>query len=99
MNQVAHTILEQLGGAGRLTAMVGAHSFMAGDDSLTFKFRARAANGSNCVAIELATDDTYRVSFYAIRGHKISGKGQLSGVYADALRGTVEGETGLALGL
>ena len=45
---VANTILAQLGGAGRLTSMIGAHSFVGDEKSLTFKYRARAEDGSNC---------------------------------------------------
>jgi len=46
---IANTILAQLGGTGRLSAMLGAHSFIgSADNALTFKFKARVSLGYQC---------------------------------------------------
>ncbi len=50
MNQtIASIILAQLGGAHRLTAMIGARDFVDCGDALTFRFSARALYGINRV--------------------------------------------------
>lgn len=98
--EVAETIARQLGGGvGRLSATIGAHSFSGGRDSLQFRFRARARNGSNSVRIVLLPSDTYRVEFWSIRGAGAKLKGAFDDVYADSLRGLFENETGLYLSL
>ncbi len=65
---VANTILAQLGGGGRLTAMIGATNFLGSANSLQFRFAAPATNGANSVRIVLDASDTYTVEFYKI-GH------------------------------
>lgn len=98
--EVAETIARQLGGGvGRLSATIGAHSFSGGRDSLQFRFRARARNGSNSVRIVLEPSDTYRVEFWSIRGASAKLKKAFDDVYADSLRGLFENETGLYLSL
>ena len=42
--QVAKTILEQLGGAGRLQVMTGAYNFVAYPNGVSFKFKNRKVN-------------------------------------------------------
>ena len=39
--EVAKTILQQLGGAGRLQLMVGAYNFVAYPNGVAFKFKNR----------------------------------------------------------
>ena len=100
---VANTILRQLGGAGRLTAMIGAHSFV-GDTaapSLTFKFRAKAKNKANCLQVILDPDDTYTARWFKIARGAFDWKkiGEDSGLYAEDLIPYVEDKTGLRLGL
>jgi len=97
--EVATTILEQLGGAGRLSAMLGAHSFVGGDDCLVFQFKARAARSINRVMVKLDPSDTYSVSFYKGRGVNVAKVSECSDVYVDALRSTIESITGLHLSL
>jgi len=100
LDTVPATILEQLGGLGRLTAMLGAHCVTGGHDVLCFRFRARAVNKSNTIRVRLAGDDTYTVEFLHYRarpGTRLVSA--TSGVYADSLRAVIEGETGLRLSL
>lgn len=98
---VPEIILQQLSGgrSGRLVAMIGAHSFNAGDRTLTFKYKARARNGSNCCRIRLDATDTYEVEFLSVRSGQVRPKSQHDGIYADMLTGLFERETGLYLRL
>lgn len=96
----AETIIEQLGrSTGNMARMIGAHTFTAGEHSLTFKFKAKAENGSNCVRITLGACDTYRVEFIRLRGVDFWHKGEFSYIGADGLRPLFEKETGLYLSL
>ena len=94
---VAATILAQLGGAHRLTAMIGARDFVDVGDALTFRFAARGLRGINRVHVRLAGDDTYAVTFY--KGRLADKVSETAGIYAENLRETVEHYTGLALSL
>lgn len=96
-NNVALTILSQLGGMGRLKAMIGAHSFTSGERSLTFKWKAKAPGKVSAVNIELDPSDTYTVRFY--RMAPFAHGGETSMVYADQLVDLFEAETGLRLSL
>lgn len=96
----ANTIVEQLGrSTGNMARMIGAHTFTAGEHSLTFKFKAKAQNGANCVRVTLGACDTYRVEFIRLRGVDYWTKGEFSNIYADDLRPLFEKETGLYLNL
>lgn len=99
MSTVPETTLKQLGGPGRLSVMIGAHSFTQNDNTLSFKFKARAKNGSNCILVTLEPSDTYKVKFVSIRGASFKLKGEFEDIYADNLRSLIEQETGLALSL
>lgn len=101
--EVATTILAQLGGMGRLRAMLGAHSFTGGKDRLTFKFKAKAQNGINAIVVILDSHDTYTVEFWAWKtrnGMKnFERAGCVDDVYCDRLRSVIETMTGLRLSL
>lgn len=97
--EIATTIAQQLGGTRRLGVMIGAHGFTAGDNSLSFRFKAKAKNGSNAMRIVLEPSDTYRVEFLSIRGTSVKSKGVFEDVYAEDLRRLFESETGLYLSL
>jgi ppGpp synthetase/RelA/SpoT-type nucleotidyltranferase len=94
---VANEILRQLGGAGRLTAMIGARNFVGGPNELQFKWAAKAKNGANTVSIHLDPSDTYTVSFYSVRGASTKEKKGYTDVYNSELVGLFERETGLYL--
>ena len=96
-DNVARTILEQLGG-NRFVAMTGAKDFVGGPDFLAFKLPARfAQDGINYVRITLDPDDTYTMSFckcnwrtlvkYEIAEH--------DRVYCDSLQSIFRTSTGL----
>jgi hypothetical protein len=94
--QVARTILEQIGGR-RFVAMTGAKHFVGGPDFLAFKLPSYfAKNGINAVRITLRADDLYRVEFSKVRGLEIKPVATHDGIYWDALAPVFTTETGLA---
>jgi len=109
--EVAATILRQLGGTGRLQAMIGVRQFFSYNPSagpgegwilggVSFSFPNRAPR-PNYVKITLAGDDTYTVRF--LRHGRGRGNykdlGTFSGIYADQLRELFDRQTGLYLSL
>lgn len=97
---VANEILQQLGGAGRLRVMIGAHSFMGAPKSLTVKFRCRNPRRINTIMVALDPSDTYNVSFWCITSKTMRMVGGTDrDVYADNLRQVIESRTGLYLSL
>ena len=101
--QVAETILKQLGGGGRLKAMIGAKNFTSHPDglgALSFQFPS-PHRGPNRVKITLDPSDTYTMEFGKItsRGMKYQKTKEIEGVYNDQLRSIFEKETGLYLSL
>lgn len=97
---VANTIAAQLGHSlGRLAMMIGAKHFVGSDNSLTFRFAARARNGSNTLRVTLDPSDTYTVEFLSLRGSSRKVKGSFSDIYAEDLKPLFERETGLYLSL
>ena len=104
--EVANAILAQLGGAGRLKAMIGAHCFVGSDQDRDVEiwFKARASNGANRVRVQLHPNDTYNVEFVRVRrgrdGLPVRSIVHTSYlVYAEDLRPIFEAETGLRLSL
>lgn len=101
----ASTLIRQLGGMGKLTAMIGASGFgrgtTDGHPSLTFKFKG--SKKANVVTIILDPSDTYTVRFMRMAGpskfYAVTPTGEASGVYADQLRAVFERHTGLYLSL
>ena len=97
---VANTILAQLGGAGRLTAMIGAKHFVGDATSLTFKWTAPSTNKANCAVITLDREaDAYTVRFCRVARLDVAEKGTREGVQLAELRRVIEGATGLRLSL
>lgn len=98
-NQIATTILNQIGGKGRVSSMIGARDFVAIEQGLRFKFTARARNRINCVDIRLDASDTYDVTFARVWSFGSECIRSNRGVHADQLRAVIEQATGLALSL
>ena len=101
--EIAQTILSQLGGAARLKVMLGASSFSAGTfregKGISFRIAAKAKNKAKAVKITLAANDTYMVEFLAVRGFEVQTVGKFEGIYCDKLKETIESATGLMLSL
>ena len=95
--QVAATIIQQLGGTGRLSAMINAKNFISYPDGVGFKFSNR--KGPNHVKIVLNGRDYYDVTFSRIRGYDFKTVAQVDDVPVSNLRSVIEGKTGLYLSL
>lgn len=96
-DRIAQTILDQLGGTGRLAAFLGADQFVAMESGL--KFRFKGSPKANLVLIRLSHRDTYTVEFFKVRGLDYKPVALVEDVYADQLRHVFEQFTGLLLGL
>jgi hypothetical protein len=96
MNQVAQTIIDQLGGAGKLTAMTGAHSFLAMESGVQFKFKG--SKQANCIIVKLNPSDTYTVEFWRT-GRTAKHVLGITSAYAEDLKPLFEQTTGLYLSL
>lgn len=96
---VAGTILNQMGGAGRIRVMTGAKAFWALDCGLHFEFPNRQRSRGNLVKIELQGDDTYTVRFFNKAKGACKLVKEVEGVYCDQLKSIFEKQTGLYLSL
>ena len=90
--QAAETIVNQLGGYGPLSAMIGASGFDATATGVWFAFKgSRVAN-----AVEIKIEnDLYNVEFF--KGPKLVGTSR--GIAADQLKRCIEQKTKLYLSL
>lgn len=98
--KVGDIILKQLGGMGRLKAMIGAKNFVALPKGVAFKWPARQRSKGNYVEITLRPDDTYDMQFQTVGRMGDSKKREkYTGLYADMLIKVFSKQTGLALRL
>ena len=72
---IAKTIIEQMGGAGKIRAMVGVKTFVVSEDGVSFQFKG--SRKMNCVKITLDPSDTYTMTLYVAIP---SGRGIRSGI-------------------
>lgn len=104
--QVAQTIIQQLGGFGRLKAMVNGRNYVSfGHDAILgheqavagLKFQFSGSRKYSWCVISLDADDTYSLQFAAVRKYEWKPGKKMSGLYWDMLIPTFESETGLYL--
>ncbi len=111
--EIANTIIKQMGGSSRLSAMVGAKNFLALDSGVRFNFKLNTK--MNRCEIELNDMDMYDIKFF--KNYKITGREKTieamdkkitrshtvvdstEGVYGDTLTQIFETITGLRLSL
>ena len=93
MNEIAKTILLQLGG-NRFVVMTGANRFTAGENYLAFKIPTRKIN---FVKITLTAMDDYTIEFarYSTKKYTFSVVKKVSGIYCDQLQDVFTENTGL----
>lgn len=97
-NQVAQTILQQLGG-NKFLAMIGAKNLMShgAENALSFRLSSTMTkNKSNHIKITLNGNDLYDVTFSKIFKMTVKEISSFSDVYAENLVELFESETGLA---
>lgn len=98
MTEVAKAILDQLGGSGRLQAMVGAKDFyLIEEKGIQFKFMR--SNKVNFVRIVLTGLDLYTVTFYRLGKYELIPVSTFDGIYNDMLISLFQRVTGLVLSL
>ena len=94
---VATTIIKQMGGSGRLKAMVGANNFaVCHDDEGGVLFKFKVSRKANLVKVVLQANDTYNMIFYRM-GKKEKVVREVQEVYCDMLKPLFEETTGLYL--
>lgn len=98
MNDLAKEIFKQLGG-NRFAAMTGAKTFVYSDTSLMFSIGRGALNGINKIVVKLTPLDTYKVTFYKVRGVKADVMAQEEDVYNDTLQAAFTRHTGFKTSL
>lgn len=94
---IAQTILNQMGGSGKLVAMLGARNFSTEGNDLRFRFRG--SRKSNYVKITLNSMDLYDIEFGKIRKYELIPGESFFDVYADQLIEIFESVTGLRTSL
>lgn len=107
---IAETTMKYLGGAGRLTAMIGAKNFTC-DEKGTLTFTFSGCKKINQVSFELNGLDLYDVRFIKYTAGRMNNKTfeykmpswetvkELNNVYAEDLKEIFEDVTGLYLSL
>jgi len=93
---IANEILKQLGGVGRLVAMIGAYNFVAHKNGVSFKIKNQRAN---YIKITLTSADLYDLEIGRIRGSKYTVVTEEKGLYNDMLKPSIEKATGMYLSL
>ena len=94
--EIAKTILEQLGGSGRLRMFTGANNFVALKNGVTFKIKNRKVN---FIKITLNSLDLYDVYFYKLAAGNLKLISEHNDIYFDELIPLFEKQTGMYLSL
>lgn len=94
-DQVGRTILQQMGGTGRLAAMLGAKNIMVSSDSASFKWPNKERAKGNAVIVTLDDDDTYTMEFF----NGMKSVKTFEGLHNNQLVSTFESHTGWSLNL
>lgn len=94
--EIASTIISQLGGIRRLNAMTGAYNFVAIDNGVSFRIKNRSAN---YIKIVLTSMDLYDLEIGRISGSKYTVVKSAQGLYNDQLKPIIEKATGMYLSL
>ena len=96
----AQTIIDQIGGTGRLQAMLGTKAIACIDSAITFDFKGNRKM-NKCRIAYCEGSDLYSVEFFKYFPRKLTcAKVQeFAGIYADQLVNLFETTTGLYLTL
>jgi hypothetical protein len=97
--EIAQTILSQIGGQRRLVLMTGAKHFVAIESGLQFKIGVGAKDGINCVRVTLTPMDEYDVEFMRVRGMTSKTIAKHEGAHAEDLVSLFQKATGWTLAI
>lgn len=98
-SQIGHTILQQMGGGGKIAAMLGVKKFILLPNGVKFQWPNKQRTRGNLVEILLDPDDTYTMNFYNASGSGAKLVKEYKMVYADQLKKIFETQTGWFLSL
>lgn len=96
---IGKTILQQMGGAGRIAVMIGVKHFSWLPKGVQFKWPNKQKSKGNCVRITLRDDDTYDMEFLNVTGTSAKLVKKYESVYNDQLVDIFESQTGWYLSL
>lgn len=96
---VARVILQQMGGLGRLQAMLGAKNFTSTENSVQFRWPNKERARGNAVKITLQPSDTYDMEFFNLSGSSAKSVKKYDDIYADKLVDVFEKQTGWFLSI
>jgi hypothetical protein len=100
VSEIAETILEQLGGIGRLRMFTAAYNFIDHDKGISFKFDNVTKIKINYFKVVYDEGgDLYNLEFGFIRGLNYKKVKEMEGIYFDQLMDVFESETGMYLTL
>lgn len=99
-DQIAKTILQQMGGLNKIAAMTGAYNFLYGDRYVSWAWPARGKK-PNRITIKLTRADDYNIEFsrYSKKHMTVTTTHEFKGIYFDQLAEIFEETTGLRLSL
>lgn len=97
--EIAKTIIQQLGGQNRLKLMVSGWNFCCENNGVSFRFKGSKI--ANYVKITLAANDTYTLEFMLINPDKglCDKKETFPHIYNEMLQETFQSYTKLTLSL
>jgi len=98
IEDIAGTIAQQMGGVGRLKAMLGA-TVMKIENGISIKWPSKQRSKGNYVEIVLNAGDTYDVKFFNASGSNKKPVASYDDIYADRLVDTFEKQSGYYLRL
>ena len=96
---VANEILRQVGGYGKLKAMIGIKELVGSADSLQFGFGGSRKYNKCVIRLDPSDTYTFELGQYSKKNYTYTKKYELSGVYNDMLIDLFESKTGLYLSL
>lgn len=100
MNTTIATMLEQLGGFGRLSAMLGASKFLYDNDANSLQFRFKGSRKANAVRFVYdAGSELYSICLYRVAQYVPREVFTADGLDTMQLRAAFESTTGLYLSL
>lgn len=101
--EIGNTILAQLGGLDRLSAMLGIRHVTLLENGVGIRFAPRAVDSINHLQITLEPSDLYRVEFWHCPRRACDGApwqvATFVGVPVEQLKRSIEERTGLRLSL
>ena len=95
--EIANIIMKQMGGIGKITAMIGMNGLCAIENGVRFKFKGSKI--ANYCSVVLNDNDTYTLKLSKLWGMKETVKLEESGLYFDQLKPIFEQNTKLYLSL